>query len=170
MSDSDPLPLAKGSFTPSEAPPGDSEEWISAELSATRLLHSLSTDLVREDDFQRLLERITGAALEIMRSNFASMQLVQRVEASDSDNPAGLELLTFRGFDPKAAGYWRWVPLDAVSPCGRAFRSGRRVVVGDVEVCERIAESMDLEMFRRNGIRSVQSTPLRSRGATCWVC
>jgi hypothetical protein len=44
------------------------------------------------------------------------------------------------------------------------------VVVADVETCDFMASTPDLEEFRRSGIRAVQSTPLRSRSAGRSAC
>ena len=40
---------------------------------------------------------------------------------------------------------------------------GARVVVADIDACEFMAGTQDLQEYRRSGIRAVQSTPLRSR-------
>jgi signal transduction histidine kinase len=41
---------------------------------------------------------------------------------------------------------------------------GQRVIVPDVESCEFVAKSDDLQTYRRLGIRAVQTTPLIARG------
>ena len=52
---------------------------------------------------------------------------------------------------------------DAASTCGKALRDNARVVVADVDACEFMTGTQDLEEYRRSGIRAVQSTPLQSR-------
>jgi signal transduction histidine kinase len=47
-----------------------------------------------------------------------------------------------------------------------ALRSGRREIAPDVERCEFMVGTKDLETYRATGIRAVQSTPLFSRGGT----
>ncbi|HEX5313936.1 MAG TPA: HWE histidine kinase domain-containing protein, partial [Gammaproteobacteria bacterium] len=75
-----------------------------------------------------------------------------------------LRLLAQRGFIPGAAEFWMRVGPDGASTCAQALRSGRRVVVGDVEAEVSVAGSPDLELYRRTGIRALQSTPLVARG------
>jgi PAS domain S-box-containing protein len=41
--------------------------------------------------------------------------------------------------------------------------SGARTIVPDIEACESMADTADLDAYRRSGIRAVQSTPLISR-------
>jgi PAS domain S-box-containing protein len=55
------------------------------------------------------------------------------------------------------------VTFRAGCTCGRALRDGKRILAADVESCEYLAGTQDLQEYRRSGIRAVQSTPLRSR-------
>jgi len=74
-----------------------------------------------------------------------------------------LRLLNVRGFDAEASEFWKSVNLDSSIICGRALRTGERVMVPDVEACDFLSDTEDLQQYRRLGIRSVQSTPLFSR-------
>jgi signal transduction histidine kinase/CheY-like chemotaxis protein len=120
----------------------------------SQLLQAISAGLIRENDVNALYEQILDAAASIMRSDFASMQMV----AED-----GLSLIAWRGFHPDSARFWRRVPLDSATPWGRMLRTGKRYVITDTEHDELLARTADLDEFRRSGIRAVQCSPLRSR-------
>jgi PAS domain S-box-containing protein len=50
----------------------------------------------------------------------------------------------------------------SASTCGLAFSTGARVVVRDIETCDFMTGTSDLNEYRRSNIRAVQSTPLLS--------
>ena len=127
---------------------------LESELAAARLLQETSLQLIREDDVKGLYEEILDAAISVMRSDFASIQMLHEGE---------LRLLGRRGLDRHAASYWQWVRPAAQSPCGVALGTGRRVTVPDVQSSALMAGSEDLKIALQNGIRAIQSTPLLSR-------
>jgi GAF domain-containing protein len=92
----------------------------------------------------------------VMSSDTASIQSLDH----ERNN---LQLLAWKGFHPQSAAFWEWVYLESASTCGLALFSGCRVVVPDVETCNFMAGTADLEEYRRSNIRAVQSTPLVSR-------
>ena len=126
------------------------------ELADTQQIQRISTQLIQESTLDILYEQILEAAIAVMRSDLASIQML------DLDQNA-LRLLAWKGFDPASAAFWEWVCADAGSACGVAWRMGERVIVPDVERCEFIAGTQDLKYYRLSGIRAVQSTPLISR-------
>jgi signal transduction histidine kinase len=126
------------------------------QLAAAERLHALSTQLIQADDTKALFERVLDTAIAIMRSDFASIQMLDVTRGE-------LLLLGFRGFSTEAAKFWDWVRPGSQCACGRALRTEERVVVADVERCDWIAGSEDLETYRQAGIRAVQTTPLLSR-------
>ena len=133
---------------------------LEAELADTKLLQDLSTQFAHEADTAVLYEEVMNAAVGIMRSDFASMQMLYPERGEGGE----LRLLTYRGFSPEAAKFWEWVGVDSAgSTCGAALRSGRRIISADVETCDFMAGTDDLEMFRQTGIRACQTTPLLSR-------
>ena len=133
---------------------------IEAELTDTKLLQDLGAQLISEADAAALYEKVVDAATAIMRSDFASMQMLHPERGRGGE----LRLLTFRGFTPQAAKLWEWVGLDCPgTTCGAALRTGRRVIAPDVEKCDFMADTEDLEMYRQTGIRACQTTPLLSR-------
>jgi PAS domain S-box-containing protein len=141
------LPSRWGIDEPAGANPG---------ADAGLRLQEISTLLIREGNVEALYERVLDAAIAVMCADMGSMQMLcpQRAE---------LELLAWRGFHPESAAFWAWVRLDSGSTCGQALSSGVRVVVPDVEACDVLAGTADLDSYRRSGIRAVQSTPLVSR-------
>lgn len=134
----------------------ESESNLEAELAATRQLQEISSALIHEGDTEALYRKIVDAAATIMGSDAASMQMLHPGRSE-------LRLIASKGFHPESAGYWEWVLLDSASTCGVALNSGKRVMVPDVEACEFMAGTRDLDECRRSGVRAVQSTPLVSR-------
>jgi PAS domain S-box-containing protein len=127
-----------------------------SELAASRQLQKISTQLIYASDAQVLYEEILDAAVAIMRSEFASMQMLYPERGE-------LRLLAYRGFNPTAAAFWEWVRPGSGSTCGAALATGNRSIVPDIELSDFMAGSEDLETYRQTGIRAVQSTPLVSR-------
>jgi GAF domain-containing protein len=137
-----------------------SEERLAEELTATQRLQETSTQLIREENVQALYEQILNAAVAIMRSDYASIQMLY-----PERGPGGeLRLLGHRGFNPEAVRFWEWVRPPSQSTCGIALRTGQRVIVADVQKCDFMAGSGDLETYLQTGIHAVQTTPLLSRG------
>ena len=119
-------------------------------LSPLERLQQMATNIAAGKDRNR---EVVDAAVEIVRSDAASVQ------AFDQDRD-GLRLVGSRGFDPASADFWDLVVPESASTCGLALAGGDRVVVSDVEAAAALAESEDLEEYRRSGLRAVQSTPL----------
>jgi len=117
-------------------------------------LYEISTLLIQEDNLESLYYRILGAAMSLLSSDMASMQVLERNQ---------LQLLAWKGFHPQSATFWECVKFDSASACGLALSTGSRVVVPDTETCDFIAGTADLDEYRRSNIRAVQSTPLVSR-------
>jgi PAS domain S-box-containing protein len=112
--------------------------------------------LIQEGNLDSLYSRILDAAMSLMSSDMASMQMLDPKRNQ-------LRLLAWKGFHPQSATFWEWVYLDSASTCGLALSAGSRVVVPDVETCDFMAGTADLDEYRRSNISAVQSTPLVSR-------
>jgi PAS domain S-box-containing protein len=125
-------------------------------LDDTLQLHEISTLLIQEGNLDSLYNSILDAAMSLMSSDMASMQLLYPERSQ-------LRLLAWKGFHPQSASFWEWVHLDSASTCGLALGAGCRVVVSDIETCDFMAGTADLDEYRRSDIRAVQSTPLVSR-------
>ena len=130
-----------------------------AQLADVELLQGLSAQLLQEEHVAGLYEKLIDAAVAILRSDYASMQMLYPERGKSGE----LRLLAFRGFNAQAAKFWEWVGVDSGSTCSVALRSGERVIVPDVERCDFMAGTDDLATYLQTGIHAVQSTPLLSR-------
>jgi len=138
-----------------EAALRQSEQRLAREVARAKTLQSISTRLISESTPEALYSQILGAAIALMASDCASVQML----AADHT----LKLLAWRNFHPDSAAFWEHVEVGAGSTCGKALGDNERVVVADVQACAFMAGTQDLEEYRRSGIRAVQSTPLQSR-------
>ncbi len=139
-----------------EAALRESEAELATEAAGMRCLQSVGALLVRDDSVEAIFGHILDAAAELMGSDCASIQML--------DPERGvLKLLASRGFDPESAAFWTWVGAGSGSICSASLANGQRVAVADVEDCGFMADTANLDAFRKSGIRAVQSTPLRSR-------
>jgi len=105
-------------------------------------------------------ERIVDEAVALMRSDYASMQMLFPERGSGGE----LRLLAFRGFNPQAAQFWEWVRADSKSTCGIALRDKTRVVAPNIATCDFMVGSEDQRTYLQTGIRACQTTPLIGRG------
>ncbi|MFJ3485472.1 ATP-binding protein [Pseudomonas sp. NPDC090202] len=150
---------------PVELPPGtqlSSRTSAQDDLSDIDLLHSISVALIGEQDLEALYGKIIDAAVSITGSQFGTMQLLCPHDHA-SGHGGELQLLSSRGLPPEAVGFWQWVNPTAYSSCTMALKLGQRAIIPDFEEWADIAGTEDLQAFRRAGIRSAQTTPLRSR-------
>jgi GAF domain-containing protein len=132
------------------------QQHLAREVAHAKTLQSISARLISESTPEALYEQILGAAIELMASDAASVQMLAADQRS-------LNLLAWRNFHPDSAAFWKSVSGGARSSCSKALRDNERVVVADIEACEFMAGTPDQLEYRRSGIRAVQSTPLRSR-------
>jgi PAS domain S-box-containing protein len=130
----------------------ESEERLARELTATQQLQSASALLIEGGDTHALYQKIVDAAVAIMHSDCASMQILD--EGEDA-----LRMLAWTGFDPEFAKIFA-----LNGPDTKTSRSAARVIVPDVETCDFIVGTPALADHHKTGIRAVQSTPLFSRG------
>ena len=136
------------------------EEIVASDHRDTRLLQSLSAQLIQEQDARSLNETFVTAAASIMQSHCASLQLLYPERGARGE----LKLIVARGFTPEAERYWEWVRSDSGTSCGAALRAGTRVIVPDIEHCDFMKGTPDQAALLAAGIRASQSTPLVSRG------
>jgi PAS domain S-box-containing protein len=128
---------------------------IPSEVAGLRTLQSISTRLMSESTGQSLYLQILDAAIELMAADAASIQML----AADGKS---LMLLGSKNFHPDSAAFLQRVDVGAGSASGRALLDNERVLVADIEACDFMAGTPVQQEYRRSGIRSVQSTPLRS--------
>jgi PAS domain S-box-containing protein len=135
---------------------------LAAELGVAQQLQQVSTALLQGGDDESIYERIMDAAMAVMRSDFASMQMLYP-ERGEPGGAGELKLLASRGFSPEAARFWEWVRADSKCGCGRALSTGERCVITDFETCQWMAGTEELTAYRAADIKAMQSTPLISR-------
>lgn len=137
----------------------ETQSQLQSELADIERLQSLSAEMVDEKNVESLYQKLMNAAVTIMRSDFASMQMLYGEVA----NGGRLRLLGSRGFTPEATKFWEWVNAHSTCSCGVALATGRRAIVPDIETCDFIAGTDHLVHYRQTGIRAMQSTPLIAR-------
>jgi signal transduction histidine kinase/PAS domain-containing protein len=130
-----------------------SESRLAMELASARQLQEISTQLIQSSNVDSLYQQLLDAAMTIMGSNMASMQVLYPSQGK-------LRLLAWKGFDPAS---WEWVGVDSDSSCGAALGTGQRVIVPDIETCDFILGTPSFDAYCKSGIRAMQSTPLLSR-------
>jgi len=136
----------------------ESEANLQAELADSKLLQSISAEIIWEQNVQAFYEKLVDAAVVIMRSNFASMQRFHPERGSGGE----LHLLAFRSFSQESAQRWEWVNRQTPTTCSEALRTGRRIIVPDVTQCDYLGKG-GVAAYLDAGIYAVQSTPLLSR-------
>jgi PAS domain S-box-containing protein len=147
------------------ASPADSAEQTLAEQSRLlesneqdfMLLQQLAVELVGEENPQAIYEAIVDAATRLMKSQFASMQMVVA-----GTSPPQLKLLASRGFDEAAQTAWDIVTPESASSCSVAMGRAARAIIPDFEKADPAA--VNIPAYLGVGIRAAQSTPLFSRG------
>ena len=143
----------------SETAGRQSEARFAEELARSKLLHSISVELILEQSVETLYQKLVDAAAIVMRSQCASMQMFH----PDRGRAGELHLLAHLGFSSHAAQFWEWIGIESQTTCAAAMRTRQRVIMSDVEQCDDLVGRDDLAMFRETGIRATQTTPLLSR-------
>ena len=133
-----------------------SEQRLTREVAGAKTLQSISTRLISESKPGTLYDQVLGAAMELMASDAACLQMLAAEDTA-------LRLLAWTNFHPDCVPFWTRVAAGAGSTCSKALSDNQRVVVTDIEACEFMAGTQEQLEYRRAGVRGVQSTPLRSR-------
>src|SRR5262249_39683369 len=112
------------------------------------------------DNLDTLYHRILDAAISFMSSDMASIQLLDPERNQ-------LRLLAWKGFHPQSAVFWEWVHFHSTSTCGLALSAGCRVVVPDIETCDSMAGTADLEVSSvKHTRRAIYATRLAFQPTT----
>ncbi|HWB82597.1 MAG TPA: PAS domain S-box protein [Bryobacteraceae bacterium] len=127
---------------------------LTTDLSAMTRMQLLSTRLMQVEDFPVLLDEILGTGVEITGSDMGNIQLLE---------DGVLKIAAHRGFGASFLDFFRHVHAGEAA-CGLAMQSGARVIVEDIVVSPIFAGTPALAVMLGAGVRSVQSTPLVSRG------
>ena len=131
---------------------------LEADLADSRLLQAISAELITENDEHAFHERLLDAAISIMRSDSASLQIFK-----DDQTGGHLDLIAHRGFSQEAVDRWQKVDPTTLTTCGELLRTRQRVIADDLTRCDFLIGSDSLAFFLKNGVHAIQSTPLLSR-------
>lgn len=133
-----------------------SEENMSKDLADTKMLQSISSQLINEHDLSLIYEQLLDAATTIMHADMGDIQLFIPEKNE-------LLLLTWKGFSEEIADSWKWVGKDSGTICSEAFKVNKRIVIRDINDCEFPKKAGSLKGLLSAGIRAGQSTPLITR-------
>jgi two-component system CheB/CheR fusion protein len=136
----------------------ESEAHLKSDAAALARLTEASSRLWRLEGLQPGLEEMLAATIELMGADYGNVQVLDPLRGL-------LQIVVQRGFKQPFLDCFREVSTKDDSACGRALRSGDRILIEDVETDAAYAPLRDVA--RAAGYRAVQSTPLISRsGAT----
>ena len=128
-----------------------SREELASELAAITRLHEMSTRSIEHTELQPLLDEVLTATIALQTADCGHVQLY------DPESQV-LTLAAQSGFPTHLAARLRGVDKDSPTSCGRALKSGKRVVIEDV------LSDADIEPLQQvaaeAGFRAQQSTPL----------
>jgi two-component system phosphate regulon sensor histidine kinase PhoR len=124
-------------------------------IRVVALLHEIGSRVTEYPDLSDLASAILGVAIEITHADLGTLQLVD----SDADV---LTMVAAHGFGPGFTETLRTVKRSNNPSSARAWSTGARVVIEDVEDDPVMAGTPELEIYRSAGVRAVQSTPLLS--------
>jgi PAS domain S-box-containing protein len=129
----------------------ENQAQLMSEAAALGKLNELSSKLWRATTLQDGLENMLDALIELVSADKGNIQLL---------DPASqvLTIVTQRGFEPDFLHFFLEVSTADNSACGRALRSGERIVIEDVDTDEPYAPLR--EVARAADYRAVISTPL----------
>lgn len=132
-----------------------SERRLGQNLTAMTRLQALSTQLLHVDGVEPLLEEILSAAAEFTGTDKGNIQLVDAETGK-------LYIVVHRGLSERYVSHF--AKDSCAAACGAALRSGRRVIIEDVQREPALQGTVDLEVVQADGIRAILSTPLITRG------
>jgi PAS domain S-box-containing protein len=128
----------------------ESERLLSAEADALVKLNESSSRLWRSRTLQEGLEVMLAAVIELLGADKGNVQLLE-----GRGTGGVLRIAAQRGFQPDFLEHFREVSANDDCACGRALRSGQRIIIEDVE-----AEASLRAPARAADYRSVVTTPL----------
>jgi len=128
-----------------------SDSRLAAELQEMNRLHELSNRLLATRDLRSALDEVLDAAILLLDADYGNIQLY-------NPHKKGLEIVVQRGFPQAFLDTFRLVGVEDNTACGRALRSGERIVIEDVLTDEEYTNFRDIAAAA--GYRAVQSTPL----------
>lgn len=130
----------------------DSEKQLAGELGAMKRVFDLMTQLTLCRDLDTGLQSILGAVTEVTAASMGTIQLL---------NPTtnALEIAAWHGFGPEFPAHFQAAASDSGFAAGRALRSGKRVVIEDIEK----DGAANQPAAAAAGYKAEQATPLLGR-------
>ena len=122
-----------------------------AEAEALAKLNEWNAGLLRTDSLEEGLSAMLDAVIDLLGAEKGNVQVLDPKTGT-------LRILVHRGFNQDFLDYFRAVTVNDQSVCGRALRTGERIVVEDVETDE--ASKPLLAIARASGYRAVISAPM----------
>lgn len=130
------------------------EARIQSDADAMKRLTELSSRLWAMRTLRGGLDEMLAATMELLRADFGNIQIL--------DVQRGVLLIEAqRGFQNEFLEFFREVSADDGSACGRALRTGERIIVEDVEKDLDFAPL--LHIAHNAGFAAVASTPIIDR-------
>ena len=131
-----------------------SEARLTSEAQALTKLNTLSSRLWRTDRLQEGLEEMLAVTIELLGADMGDVQLLDAKRGV-------LTIAAQQAFGADFLEHFREVSIADECACGRALRTGERILIEDVETD--VAYGQFRTAARAAGYRSVQSTPLIGR-------
>ena len=132
----------------------ETQKQLEAEVAALNRLQELSALLLTIPDLSSALTEILQAATDLHQADMGYIRLY------DPERKV-LSIEVHQGFDEVFIDRFKTVDGSDDSPCARALRSKRRVMVEDIHAEEQ--SSIDLDAAELGQYRAIQTTPLFSR-------
>lgn len=127
---------------------------LAADVAALRRLHEISTKLSAHSEIVTLLGDVLDAAIAVTGTDMGTVQLLDPATGD-------LKIIVQRGFAEPFLDHFNTV-LDGMAACGTAMKSGKRVIVENVEN-NPLFDEESRKIMRAAGALSVQSTPFITR-------
>lgn len=128
----------------------ESKHKLDDEAVALKFLSEAGGRLWFIEDMKHGLNEILASSIELMRVEKGNVQLWD-------EEKHVLRIVAQKGFDQEFLDYFREVPAEDNSACGKALKERRQIIVEDTE---RDWSESSAAIARKNGFRAVQSTPL----------
>lgn len=133
----------------------DNERRLATELANMNSLYELTARLLATENLNVALNEVLLAAIDLQNADFGAVHILDDISGE-------FHIAAQHGFDQELLDRFANRKLDSCSASGRAFGSGTRAIIEDVE---HDPDYVDFLPFARaTGYRTIQSTPLISRG------
>jgi PAS domain S-box-containing protein len=127
------------------------------EIVALTRVHEVASRLWLNRDLHQALDDILAGAIELLGADKGNIQIFDAKQGV-------LRIVASRGFERDFLNFFGEVSAEDGSACGRSLRSGKRLVIEDVESDS--VFTLMRPVARAAGFRAVQSTPIISRSGT----